>query len=126
MTSAAIYVRVSTARQAERDLSLPDQIAQCRAYCERQGWDVAEVFSEPGASALDEDRPVFQELIYKATRSDKPFDFVVIHSLSRFSRDALHSELYVRKLRKAGVELVSITQAVTPVNGGDKLCQMAV
>ncbi len=119
MTSAAIYVRVSTVRQAERDLSLPDQIAQCRAYCERQGWGVAEVFSEPGASALDEDRPVFQELIYKATRSDKPFDYVVIHSLSRFSRDALHSELYVRKLRKAGVELISITQAVTPDASGE-------
>ena len=53
MPRAAIYVRVSTSRQAEHDLSLPDQIAQCRAYCERQGWDVAEVFSEPGASALD-------------------------------------------------------------------------
>jgi DNA invertase Pin-like site-specific DNA recombinase len=68
---------------------------------------------------LDEDRPVFQEMIYKATRSDKPFDYVVIHSLSRFSRDALHSELYVRKLRKAGVELVSITQAVTPDASGE-------
>ncbi len=119
MTRAAIYVRVSTVRQAERDLSLPDQIAQCQAYCERQGWEVAEIFSEPGASALDEDRPVFQEMIFKATRSDKPFDFVVVHSLSRFSRDALHSELYVRKLRKSGVELVSITQTVTPDASGE-------
>jgi DNA invertase Pin-like site-specific DNA recombinase len=56
MTRAAIYARVSTARQAERDLSLPDQIAQCRAYCERQGWEAVEVFCEPGASALDDDR----------------------------------------------------------------------
>ena len=80
---------------------------------------MAEVFSEPGASALDDDRPVFQEMIYKATRSDRPFSFVVVHSLSRFSRDALHSELYVRKLRKAGVELVSITQAVTPDASGE-------
>lgn len=119
MTHAAIYVRVSTVRQAERDLSLPDQIAQCRAYCERQGWEVAEVFSEPGASALDDDRPVFQEMIYKATRSGRPFAFVVVHSLSRFSRDALHSELYVRKLRKVGVELVSITQTVTPDASGE-------
>jgi site-specific DNA recombinase len=109
---AAIYVRVSTVRQAERDLSLPDQIAQCRAYCDARGWTVVEVFSEPGASALDDDRPVFQEMIYKATRIDKPFDFVVVHSLSRFSRDSLHSELYVRQLRKAGVELVSITQDI--------------
>jgi DNA invertase Pin-like site-specific DNA recombinase/predicted DNA-binding protein len=119
MTRAAIYVRVSTVRQAERDLSLPDQIAQCQAYCERQGWEVAGIFSEPGASALDEDRPVFQEMIYKATRSDKPFDYIVVHSLSRFSRDALHSELYVRKLRKAGVELVSITQTMTPDASGE-------
>ena len=119
MNRAAIYARVSTARQAERDLSLPDQIAQCRAYCERRGWDVAEVFCEPGASALDDDRAVFQEMIYKATRPDRPFAYVVVHSLSRFSRDSLHSELYVRKLRKAGVELVSITQTVSSDPSGE-------
>lgn len=109
---AAIYVRVSTSRQAERDLSLPDQVAQCRAYCDRRDWEVAEVFSEPGASALDDDRPAFQEMIAKATRPEKPFRFVVVHSLSRFSRDTLHSELYIRRLAKAGVQLVSITQDV--------------
>src|SRR6516225_1864173 len=119
MTCAAIYARVSTARQAERDLSLPDQIAQCRAYCERQEWELVEVFCEPGASALDDDRAVFQEMIYKATRPDRQFAFVVVHSLSRFSRDALHSELYVRKLRKAGVELVSITQTVSSDPSGE-------
>ena len=121
MPRAAIYVRVSTSRQAEHDLSLPDQIAQCRAYCERQGWDVAEVFSEPGASALDEDRPVFQEMIYKAKRRDRPFDFVVVHSLSRFSRDSFHSELYIRELNKAAVQLVSITQTLTPDPTGEML-----
>jgi site-specific DNA recombinase len=109
---AAIYVRVSTSRQAERDLSLPDQVTQCRAYCERRGWEVVEVFSEPGASALDEDRPAFQEMIARATRPEKPFQFVVVHSLSRFSRDTLHSELYIRRLAKVGVQLISITQDV--------------
>lgn len=108
--NAAIYVRVSTARQAEHDLSLPDQVAQCRAYCERHGWAVADVFTEPRASALDEDRPVFQDMIDKAKRDGHPFDYLVVHSLSRFSRDALHSEFYVRQLRKVGVEFVSITQ----------------
>ncbi len=112
MTTAAIYVRVSTSRQAEADLSLPDQIAQCRRYCEQRGWEIVEVFSEPGASALDDDRPAFQEMIYKATRGEHPFDYVVVHSLSRFSRDSFHSELYIRRLRKADVQLVSITQDV--------------
>jgi len=88
MPNAAIYVRVSTSRQAERDLSLPDQVAQCRAYCQQRDWSVVEVFNEPGASALDDDRPAFQEMILKARAAAHPFDFVVVHSLSRFSRDA--------------------------------------
>lgn len=112
MTRAAIYVRVSTARQAERDLSILDQIVQCRNWCQRRDIEVVRVFSEPGASALDENRPVFLEMIHTTKRTDKPFDLVVVHSLSRFSRDSLHSELYIRELRKAGVELVSITQEV--------------
>lgn len=112
MTTAAIYGRVSTTRQADADLSLPDQVAQCRRYCEQHGWAVAGVFTEPGASAMDEDRPVFQEMIDKAKQPDHPFDYLVVHSLSRFSRDALHSEFYVRQLRKVGVELISITQDI--------------
>jgi site-specific DNA recombinase len=110
VSRAAIYARVSTTRQAEADLSLPDQINQMKAYCQTKGWVVAEVFSEPGASALDEDRQVFQEMIARATCEDRPFDFIVVHSLSRFSRDMLHSELYIRKLQRAGVQLLSITQ----------------
>jgi site-specific DNA recombinase len=76
MARTAVYVRVSTSRQAERDLSLPDQVARCRAYCERRGWEVVEIFSEPGASALDDNRPVFQEMIYKAKRADRPYSDV--------------------------------------------------
>ncbi len=116
---AALYARVSTARQAEADLSLPDQVKQLQTYCERKGWAVVETFTEPGASALDDDRPAFQEMIDKATGPERLFDFVVVHSLSRFSRDTMHSEFYVRKLRRAGVQLVSITQELGEDAQGD-------
>jgi len=119
MTRAVIYARVSTARQAEHDLSLPDQITQCRQWCQQQGIEVIEVFSEPGASARDEDRPVFQEMIWKAKGTDHPFDLIIVHSLSRFSRDALHSEFYVRELEKAGVRLLSITQDIGQDSSGE-------
>ena len=39
-TKAALYLRVSTGRQAESDLSIPDQRRQIIAYCEAKGWDV--------------------------------------------------------------------------------------
>ncbi|MFZ3034430.1 MAG: recombinase family protein [Parvibaculum sp.] len=37
MQRAALYLRVSTARQAEHDVSIPDQKRQGEAYCEARG-----------------------------------------------------------------------------------------
>ena len=106
----AIYARVSTTRQAEQDLSLPDQVAQAEAFCRGKGWQVAECFIEPDASATDDRRPEFQKLIDLATGTDRPLDIILVHSMSRFFRDQFQSEFYIRKLRKAGVDVVSITQ----------------
>ena len=62
-TRAALYARVSTGKQAERDLSIPDQIKQLKEYCQSQGWLVQKIYKELGASARDENRPVFQEMV---------------------------------------------------------------
>ena len=37
-TRAALYLRVSTGRQAVNDLSIPDQRRQLEVYCEANGW----------------------------------------------------------------------------------------
>ena len=37
---AAFYLRVSKNRQAEHDLSIPDQRRQAERYCEAKGWHV--------------------------------------------------------------------------------------
>jgi site-specific DNA recombinase len=54
---AALYMRVSTGRQAEHDLSIPDQRAQLQSWCSRQGYEVVAEFVEAGASATDDRRP---------------------------------------------------------------------
>jgi DNA invertase Pin-like site-specific DNA recombinase len=36
---AALYLRVSTGRQADSDLSIPDQRRQAKAYCASRGWE---------------------------------------------------------------------------------------
>lgn len=107
---AALYLRVSTTRQADVDLSIPDQKLQTAAYCQRQGWQVVSEYVEPGASAMDDNRPAFQRMIEHACDDDRPFDAIVVHSFSRFFRDAFGLEMYIRKLAKHGVRLVSITQ----------------
>lgn len=107
---AALYLRVSTARQAEHDVSIPDQRRQGEAYCKARGYDLVETYVEPGASATNDRRPEFQRMIEAGTGKPAPFDVVVVHSFSRFFRDHFELEFYVRKLAKNGVRLVSITQ----------------
>jgi Resolvase, N terminal domain len=56
LAKAALYLRVSTGRQAESDLSIPDQRRQITAYCLAKGWDVAAEIVEPGNTATDDRR----------------------------------------------------------------------
>lgn len=110
MQRACGYFRVSTGRQAEGDLSIPDQRKQITAFCAARGWNLTAEYVEPGASATDDQRPEFQRMIERALDDDHPFDVIAVHSYSRFFRDSFGLEMYVRKLAKAGVRLVSITQ----------------
>jgi DNA invertase Pin-like site-specific DNA recombinase len=109
---AAIYLRVSTARQAEHDVSIPDQKRQGEAYCLARGYQLVETFVEPGASATNDRRPEFQRMIEAGTTKPAPFDVVIVHSFSRFFRDHFELEFYIRKLAKNGIKLVSITQEI--------------
>jgi DNA invertase Pin-like site-specific DNA recombinase len=109
---AALYLRVSTARQAEHDVSIPDQKRQGEAYCLARGYQLVETFVEPGASATNDRRPEFQRMIEAGTSKPAPFDVVIVHSFSRFFRDHFELEFYIRKLAKNGIKLVSITQEI--------------
>ena len=109
---AAIYARGSTGKQAEGDLSLPDQQRQAAAYCKARGWEVVMEFVDAGVSGTTDNRPEFQRLLDMATNGTSPFDVVVVHSLSRFMRDLVMQELHLRRLAGAGVRLIAITQDV--------------
>jgi site-specific DNA recombinase len=57
LAKAALYLRVSAGRQAESELSIPDQRRQITTYYVAKGWDVAAEFVEPGKPATDDRRP---------------------------------------------------------------------
>jgi site-specific DNA recombinase len=89
----ALYVRVSTARQAEGELSIPDQIKQGQDFCSARGLSLVETFIEPGASATDDKRPEFQRMADAATSAGGPFDVILVHymdSLRTIPQRVLH------------------------------------
>jgi site-specific DNA recombinase len=121
---AALYARVSTSKQAQKDLSIPDQIRQMKEWCKANNYAIAFEYVEPGASATDDRRPVFQKMISEACSKDPPFSAIVVHSLSRFYRDMLEFCLYERRLKKYDVKIISITQQTSDDPAGEMARKM--
>lgn len=115
----ALYVRVSTGRQAEKNLSIPDQLKQLREYCAGHGYEIHREFIEEGASATDDRRQKFQEMIGEAMQKDPPFSVILVLTTSRFFRDAYLSKFYKRKLKKRGITVKAIHQQVSEDPSGE-------
>ena len=106
----AIYARVSSERQAEKELSIPAQIKAIQQYCQNKGWVIVKEFIEKGKSAKTDDRPEFQKMIALAKRPNRPFDAVVVHKFDRFSRKRDDHVIYKALLNQFGVKVISVTE----------------
>ncbi|MDX9857596.1 MAG: recombinase family protein [candidate division Zixibacteria bacterium] len=108
----ALYARVSSERQAEKDLSISAQLKELRRYADRQGFTVVREFVDKAESARTANRPAFQEMIGVAKQKARPFDAILVWKLSRFARNREDSIVYKSMLRKRGIQLISINEQV--------------
>ncbi len=106
----ALYMRVSTGQQARSDLSIPDQRRQAHDFCAAQGWRVVSEFVDAGLSGTNDSRPEFQRMLTMAASDARPFDVVLVHSISRLARHLVILENAAEELERHGVQLASITQ----------------
>lgn len=113
-----LYARVSTQRQAEQDLSIPDQFHQLEDYCSRNQHEIVGRFEDPGASATDDNRPGFQEMIGFAVDVASDVDAILVLTTSRFMRNTEIASVYKRLLKQSRVRVISITQEVADDPGG--------
>jgi site-specific DNA recombinase len=107
---AVIYMRVSTAEQAERDLSIPAQRKQLRDFARTRGYIIVEEFVEPGKSGRDANRPEFNRMIERVLAPSSSVGAVLVWSTSRFMRNATEARVYKEKLRSRGVRVIATTQ----------------
>ncbi|GFR38487.1 hypothetical protein PRECH8_17830 [Insulibacter thermoxylanivorax] len=54
------YVRVSSDRQAEKELSIPAQLKAIQQFCQDRGWIIVREYIERGKSAKTETAPNFK------------------------------------------------------------------
>jgi DNA invertase Pin-like site-specific DNA recombinase len=105
----ATYYRVSTGRQYANEASIPSQRKITASFADQSGYVIVEEFVE-AKTATDDRRPVLQDMIERACAPDHPYDAILFYAFNRFFRNVAEMELTIRKLRKHGVEVVSVTQ----------------
>jgi site-specific DNA recombinase len=103
----AIYARSATAHQA--DGSVDEQIARCREFAARRGWELLneDIYVDSGISGLSREHPALNELIAAAS-SFRPFGYVLVVSVDRLSRSLPHYLELRCKLQAFGVRLLSL------------------
>lgn len=115
-----VYTRVSTFDQVE-GTSLDEQLRKCTGVAMMQGWDIKEVFTDPGVSGSQPlcERPSGQKLTDLLTQGDTVIA-AKIDRLFRSSADALST---VEEWKKNGIDLVIAEFGSSPVteNGTSKL-----
>lgn len=109
---AALYARVSSERQAEKDLSISAQLRALRKYAKDQSYEIVKEWVDEAESARTANRPAFQEMIAAARSKSKPFDVILVWKLSRFARNREDSVIHKSILRKRGIQVVSISERV--------------
>jgi len=108
-----IYARVSPrgSSWAGGETSIPDQIAECRAYATARDpaaeFLVVEDQFESGGSAA---RPGYQRILADLDTGNPPWDVLIVRHLDRLTRSLVDALPLLARLRNAGRGLVAVLQ----------------
>ena len=111
----ALYIRVSTDSQTTQG-----QLLELQTYSERQGWTIAKVYEDKGVSGGKFDRPALQDMLRDAAKGGK-FEILACYKIDRLARSTIDLLNILTQLKNAGVDFVSITQAIDTTNSAGRM-----
>ena len=119
MAKVAIYIRVSTEEQAKKGISLAAQEDVLKNYCKTYNYEIYKIYRDKGKSAKDLKRPAMTQLLEDA--ESKKFNVILIYKLDRFSRSLKDLILTIEKLKKWGIDFVSLQDKIETTSASGKL-----
>ncbi len=122
---AVIYVRVSTAAQANKDFdeegySIPAQRDACLRKAETLGAVVIDEYVDRGESAKSADRPQLKAMLARL-QTERDVDYVIVHKVDRLARNRADDVAIGLTIRQAGAQLVSVSENVDATPSGKLL-----
>lgn len=109
MENVVFYGRFSSKKQNET--STQAQLIECKAFAERNGYNIIREYIDEGISGRSDARPQFQQMI--SDSANKTFKYVLVYALDRFSRSKTDSVKYKAILIKNGVKVISAKENIT-------------
>jgi DNA invertase Pin-like site-specific DNA recombinase len=108
LVRAAVYARVSTEDQAREGFSLEAQRERLTAYCESQGWEVAEYYTDDGYSGRDIRRPAYQRMMEEHDR----WDTILVMKMDRIHRNSKNFMTMMETLEKWDRKFTSMNESL--------------
>ena len=104
-----IYMRYSSHNQKET--SIDGQRTAITDYAKRNGFNIIKEYVDRALTGTNDKRPQFQKMLNESAK--QKFDFVIVYSLDRFSRNRFESATHKAHLKKYGVRVISATETIT-------------
>src|SRR5271170_6283379 len=104
---AAVYARVSTIGHGQ-DPSM--QTRELSEYCQRQGWQVFDLYVDNGVSGKKDSRPQLNRMMQDA--HNRHFDVVVVWRFDRFARSVSHLLRALETFNALGIDFVSLCEQI--------------
>jgi len=102
------YIRVSTEYQKLKENSINNQIKSINEYCNRNDFDLVEIFEDNGISGLISNRIGLTEMIDKIKSEN--VDCVIVYSLSRLGRKLKDVIQFIELLEKKNIKFISLKE----------------
>ena len=106
----AIYTRVSTDLQAEKEFSsCESQEQKIRSFIESQNnWQVFKVYTDAGYTGANTNRPALQELLEDIKQNK--IDIILAYKIDRLTRSPKDFYQLIEVFDKYGTDFISITE----------------
>lgn len=110
MKKAIGYVRVSTSEQATEGISLDNQKAKIKAYCDLNDIELIEIIEDAGFSGKNLKRDGIKELLSQV--KSKSIDAVIVYKLDRLSRKVIDTLTLIETFEKNGLTFHSLNEKI--------------
>lgn len=117
-----LYARVSSQRQAEKQLSISAQLRALRGFAREKGWEIVGEFVDEAKSGRTANRPAFSKMLLAVKHMD--IDAVLVWKLDRLARNMEISTAVDAYFRKHGVRIISLHENIDDTPQGQLAARM--